>query len=49
MGVLRELFGYAKALKIPMFIALGLAVAGAVLTIIGPISSPASRTSSPTD
>ena len=36
MGVLRELFGYAKALKIPMLIALGLAVAGAVLTIIGP-------------
>ena len=36
MGVLRELFGYANTLKVPMFIALGLAVAGAVLTIIGP-------------
>ncbi|MGN1248800.1 MAG: ABC transporter ATP-binding protein [Candidatus Spyradocola sp.] len=36
MGVLRELFGYAKSLKIPLFIALGLSAVGAVLTIIGP-------------
>ena len=35
-GLLKELFSYSKKLKVPMCIALLLAVAGAVLTIIGP-------------
>ena len=35
-GVLKELFSYSRNLKAPMIIALILAVAGAVLTIIGP-------------
>ena len=35
-GVLRELFSYSAKLKAPMAIAMLLAVAGAVLTIIGP-------------
>ena len=36
LGVLKELLEYSKNLKIPTIIALCLAVAGAVLTIIGP-------------
>lgn len=36
MGIIREIFSYSKKLKAPMIIALCLAVAGAVLTIIGP-------------
>ena len=35
-GLLKELFSYSNKLKVPMCIALLLAVAGAVLTIIGP-------------
>ena len=35
-GILKELFSYSQKLKIPMVIALCLAAAGAVLTIIGP-------------
>ncbi|MGN0186008.1 MAG: ABC transporter ATP-binding protein [Aristaeellaceae bacterium] len=35
-GVLQELFSYSRTLKLPMIIALGLAVVGAILTIIGP-------------
>ena len=35
-GVLRELFSYSSKLKIPMIIAFVFAIAGAVLTIIGP-------------
>ena len=35
-GVLKELFSYSAKLKVPMAIAMLLAVAGAVLTIIGP-------------
>ena len=36
MGLIRELFIYSAKLKVPMIIALCLAVGGAVLTIIGP-------------
>lgn len=36
MGVLKELFSYSKTLKTPMAIAMCLAIAGAILTIIGP-------------
>ena len=36
IGLIKELFSYSKKLKVPMIIALCLAVAGAVLTIIGP-------------
>ncbi len=36
LGVLKELLEYSKNLKVPTIIALSLAVAGAVLTIIGP-------------
>ena len=35
-GVLRELFSYSNKLKIPMAVAFLFAIAGAVLTIIGP-------------
>lgn len=35
-GVLRELFSYSSKLKIPMIVAFVFAIAGAVLTIIGP-------------
>lgn len=35
-GMLAELFSYSKKLKLPMAVAMCLAVAGAVLTIIGP-------------
>ncbi len=35
-GLLRELFSYSEKLKVPMVVALLLAVLGAVLTIIGP-------------
>ena len=35
-GILKELFSYSEKLKVPMITALCLAVAGAVLTIIGP-------------
>lgn len=35
-GVLRELFSYSSKLKIPMIVAFVIAIAGAVLTIIGP-------------
>ncbi len=35
-GIIRELFAYSAKLKTPMLIAMLLAVAGAVLTIIGP-------------
>lgn len=36
MGIIREIFSYSQKLKVPMLIALCLAVGGAVLTIIGP-------------
>ena len=36
IGLIKELFIYSKKLKVPMVIALCLAVGGAVLTIIGP-------------
>lgn len=35
-GILKELFSYSQKLKVPMLIAMLLAVAGAVFTIIGP-------------
>ena len=35
-GVLCEMFTYSENLKVPMLIAMMLAAAGAVLTIIGP-------------
>lgn len=35
-GVLRELFSYSSALKLPMIVSLVFAAGGAVLTIIGP-------------
>lgn len=35
-GVIKEIFSYSKKMKVPMIVALCLAVAGAVLTIIGP-------------
>ncbi len=35
-GILRELFSYSSKLKIPMIVAFVFAIAGAVLTIIGP-------------
>ena len=35
-GVQRELFSYSERIKLPMLIALVLAAAGAVLTILGP-------------
>ena len=46
-GVLRELFTYSNKLKAPSCCGLCFAVAGAVLTIIGPSCSVGSRTSSP--
>lgn len=36
IGLIRELFIYSSKLKVPMIIAMCLAVGGAVLTIIGP-------------
>ena len=35
-GVQRELFSYSEKIRLPMLIALVLAAAGAVLTILGP-------------
>lgn len=35
-GIIKEIFSYSKKLKVPMIVALCLAVAGAILTIIGP-------------
>ena len=35
-GVLKEIFTYSKNMKVPTAIAMLLAVAGAILTIIGP-------------
>lgn len=36
VGVLKELFRYSSSLKLPMAVAMLLAVTGAILTIIGP-------------
>ena len=39
-GILRELFAFSPKLKLPMAAALLLAIAGTVLTIIGPDDRP---------
>lgn len=42
-GVQRELFSYSERIRLPMLIALVLAAAGAVLTILGPNHSARSQ------